>query len=41
MVKAKKKERAKALKEVKRLCKKFSFTAGIQNETLTTVSKSL
>ena len=29
MVEAKKNERANALKEVKRLCKKFSFTAGM------------
>ena len=29
VVEAKKNERANALKEVKRLCKKFSFTAGM------------
>jgi len=29
MVKAKKNERAYALKEVKRLCKEFGFTAGM------------
>ena len=29
MVEAKKYERANALKEVKRLCKEFGFTAGI------------
>jgi hypothetical protein len=29
MVEAKKNERANALKEVKRLCKEFGFTAGI------------
>ena len=29
MVEAKKNERANALKEVKRLCKKFGFTAGM------------
>ena len=28
MIEAKKNERANALKEVKRLCKEFSFTAG-------------
>ena len=34
MVEAKKNERANALKEVKRLCKKFSFTAGIVEGSL-------
>ena len=34
MVEAKKNERANALKEVKRICKEFSFTAGILNEAL-------
>ena len=29
MVEAKKNERANALKELKRLCKEFDFTAGI------------
>ena len=29
MVEAKKNERANALKEVKRLCKEFGFTAGV------------
>jgi len=29
MVEAKKNERANALKKVKRLCKEFSFTAGM------------
>ena len=29
MVEAKKNERANALKEVKRLCKEFAFTAGM------------
>ena len=29
MTQAKKNERANALKEVKRLCKKFGFTAGM------------
>ena len=29
MVEAKKNERTKALKEVKRLCKEFEFTAGM------------
>ena len=29
MVEAKKNERANALKEVKRLCKQFGFTAGL------------
>ena len=29
MVEAKKNERANALKEVKRLCKEFGFTAGM------------
>ena len=31
MVEAKKNERANALKEVKRLCKEFGFTAGSMN----------
>jgi len=34
VIEAKKNERANALKEVKRLCKKFSFTAGILKGTL-------
>lgn len=34
MVKAKKNERAKALKEVKRLCKEFGFTAGMLKGSL-------
>ena len=34
MVEAKKKERANALKEVKRLCKEFGFTAGMLKGTL-------
>ena len=35
MVEAKKNERANALKEVKRLCKEFGFTAGILKGSLT------
>ena len=34
MVEAKKNERATALKEVKRLCKDFSFTAGMLKGSL-------
>ena len=34
MVEAKKNERANALKEVKRLCKKFGFTAGMLKVSL-------
>ena len=34
MVKAKKNERANALKEVKRLCKEFGFTAGMLKSSL-------
>ena len=34
MVEAKKNERANALKEVKRLCKEFDFTAGMLNGAL-------
>jgi len=32
MVEAKMNERANALKEVKRLCKEFGFTAGLQKK---------
>ena len=35
MAEAKKNERANALKEVKRLCKEFGFTAGILKGSLT------
>jgi uncharacterized membrane protein (DUF106 family) len=35
MVEAKKNERANALKEVKRLCKEFGFTAGMLKGSLT------
>ena len=35
MVEAKKSERTNALKEVKRLCKKFGFTAGMLKGALT------
>ena len=35
MVEAKKNERANSLKEVKRLCKEFDFTAGILKGALT------
>ena len=35
MVEAKKNERADALKEVKRLCKEFGFTAGMLKGSLT------
>ena len=34
MVEAKKNERANALKEVKRLCNEFAFTAGMLNGSL-------
>ena len=34
MAEAKKNERANALKEVKRLCKEFGFTAGMLNGVL-------
>ena len=34
MVEAKKNERANALKEVKRLCKEFGFTAGMLKRSL-------
>ena len=34
MVEAKKNERANALKEVKRLCKEFGFTAGMLKSSL-------
>ena len=34
LVEAKKNERANALKEVKRLCKEFGFTAGMLKGTL-------
>ena len=34
MVKAKKNERASALKEVKRLCNEFGFTAGMAKDSL-------
>ena len=34
MIEAKKNERANALKEVKRLCKEFGFTAGIHKGAL-------
>jgi len=35
MLEAKKNERANALKEVKRLCKEFGFTAGMLKGSLT------
>ena len=34
MVEAKKKERAYALKEVKRLCNEFGFTVGMSKDSL-------
>ena len=34
MIEAKKNERTKALKEVKRFCKEFGFTAGILKVSL-------
>ena len=34
MVEAKKNERANALKEVKRICKEFGFTAGMLKRSL-------
>jgi len=39
MVQAKKNECANALKEVKRLCKEFGFTAGMLNGALAEVRK--
>ena len=41
MVEAKKNERANALKEVKRLCKEFSFTAGMLKGALAEGRKKL
>ena len=45
MVEAKKNERANALKEVKRLCKEFGFTAGVlsgrSGERSQSISKNL
>lgn len=35
MTEAKKNERGNALKEVKRLCKEFDFTAGMRKSALT------
>ena len=40
MVEAKKNERANALKEVKRLCKEFGFTAGMLKGSLAEGRKS-
>ena len=40
MVEAKKNERATALKEVKRLCKKFGFTAGVLTGSLSEDGKA-
>ena len=40
MAEAKKNERANALKEVKRLCKEFGFTAGMLKGALAKVRKS-
>jgi|TARA_B100001093_G_scaffold96930_1_gene88891 hypothetical protein len=34
MIEAKKNERANSLKEVKRLCKEFGFTAGMLKDSL-------
>ena len=41
MVEAKKNERANALKEVKRLCKEFNFTAGMLKGALAEGRKKL
>ena len=41
MVEAKKNERANALKEVKRLCKEFGFTAGMLKGSLAEGIKKL
>ena len=41
MAEAKKNERTNALKEVKRLCKEFGFTAGMLKGAQATGSKSL
>jgi hypothetical protein len=41
MVEAKKNERANALKEVKRLCKEFGFTAGMLKGSLAEGRKNL
>ena len=41
MVEAKKKERTGTLKEVKRLCKEFGFTAGMHKGSLAEGGKSL
>ena len=40
MLEAKKNERANALKEVKRLCKEFGFTAGMLKGSLLRGGKS-
>ena len=41
MTQAKKRERANALKEVKRQCKEFGFTAGMLKGALATGRKNL
>ena len=41
MVEAKKRERASALKEVKRLCKEFGFTASMLKGALTNGQKKV
>ena len=41
MAEAKKNERTNALKEVKRLCKEFGYTAGMLKGALATGRKSL
>ena len=41
MIEAKKNERANALKEVKRLCKEFGFTAGMLKGSLAEGRKKL
>jgi len=41
MAEAKKSERTNALKEVKRLCKEFGFTAGMLKGSLTEGRKNL
>ncbi len=40
MIDAKKNERANALKEVKRLCKEFGFTAGMLKGSVTEGGKT-
>ena len=41
MIESKKNEHANALKEVKRLCKEFGFTAGMLKDLLTEGKKKI